>query len=42
MLKWKRVALKQFAMDVGEDLVTDMRAVRKDYFLDQDHSAYAE
>ncbi|MBK7708070.1 MAG: aspartate--ammonia ligase [Acidobacteria bacterium] len=40
--KWKRVALKQFGMDVGEGLVTDMRAVRKDYFLDHDHSAYVD
>jgi aspartate--ammonia ligase len=27
---------------VGEGLVTDMRAVRKDYFLDHDHSAYVD
>jgi aspartate--ammonia ligase len=40
--KWKRVALKQFGMGVGEGLVTDMRAVRKDYFLDHDHSAYVD
>jgi aspartate--ammonia ligase len=40
--KWKRVALKQFGMDVGEGLNTDMRAVRKDYFLDHDHSAYVD
>jgi aspartate--ammonia ligase len=40
--KWKRVALKQFGMSVGEGLVTDMRAVRKDYFLDHDHSAYVD
>jgi len=40
--KWKRVALKQFGMDVGEGLCTDMRAVRKDYFLDHDHSAYVD
>lgn len=40
--KWKRVALKQFGMEVGEGLVTDMRAVRKDYFLDHDHSAYVD
>ncbi|MGZ5944720.1 MAG: aspartate--ammonia ligase, partial [Isosphaeraceae bacterium] len=37
--KWKRLALKQFGMRVGEGLCTDMRAVRKDYFLDHDHSA---
>ena len=40
--KWKRLALKQFGMKVGEGLVTDMRAVRKDYFLDHDHSAYVD
>ena len=40
--KWKRVALKQFDMGPGEGLLTDMRAVRKDYFLDHDHSAYVD
>jgi len=40
--KWKRAALKQFGMEVGEGLCTDMRAVRKDYFLDHDHSAYVD
>jgi len=40
--KWKRFALKQFGMRVGEGLITDMRAVRKDYFLDHDHSAYVD
>ncbi len=40
--KWKRMALKQFGMSVGEGLLTDMRAVRKDYFLDHDHSAYVD
>jgi len=40
--KWKRMALKQFGMDMGEGLYTDMRAVRKDYFLDHDHSAYVD
>jgi aspartate--ammonia ligase len=40
--KWKRVALKQFGMTAGEGLITDMRAVRKDYFLDHDHSAYVD
>jgi aspartate--ammonia ligase len=29
-------------MHVGEGLCTDMRAVRKDYFLDHDHSAYVD
>ena len=40
--KWKRIALKQFGMQQGEGLCTDMRAVRKDYFLDHDHSAYVD
>jgi aspartate--ammonia ligase len=40
--KWKRLALKQFGMSPGEGLLTDMRAVRKDYFLDHDHSAYVD
>ncbi len=40
--KWKRMALKQFGMNVGEGICTDMRAVRKDYFLDHDHSAYVD
>jgi aspartate--ammonia ligase len=40
--KWKRMALKQFGLKVGEGLYTDMRAVRKDYFLDHDHSAYVD
>jgi len=40
--KWKRVALRQLGMQVGEGLCTDMRAVRKDYFLDHDHSVYVD
>ncbi len=40
--KWKRMALQQFGMQPGEGLCTDMRAVRKDYFLDHDHSAYVD
>jgi len=40
--KWKRIALKQFGMDIGEGLLTDMRAIRKDYWLDHDHSAYVD
>jgi aspartate--ammonia ligase len=40
--KWKRMALRQFDMKPGEGLITDMRAVRKDYFLDHDHSAYVD
>ena len=40
--KWKRVALGQFGMQPGEGICTDMKAVRKDYFLDHDHSAYVD
>jgi len=40
--KWKRMALKQFGCAVGQGICTDMRAVRKDYFLDHDHSAYVD
>ncbi|HXY48811.1 MAG TPA: aspartate--ammonia ligase [Terriglobales bacterium] len=40
--KWKRMALAQFGCQPGEGICTDMRAVRKDYFLDHDHSAYVD
>jgi aspartate--ammonia ligase len=40
--KWKRVALRQLGLGVGEGICTDMRAVRKDYFLDHDHSVYVD
>jgi aspartate--ammonia ligase len=40
--KWKRMALKQFSCKIGEGICTDMKAVRKDYFLDHDHSAYVD
>ena len=40
--KWKRMALKQFDCKVGEGICTDMKAVRKDYFLDHDHSSYVD
>jgi aspartate--ammonia ligase len=40
--KWKRMALAQFGCAVGEGINTDMRAVRKDYFLDHDHSSYVD
>jgi aspartate--ammonia ligase len=40
--KWKRMALREFDCQVGEGILTDMRAVRKDYFLDHDHSAYVD
>jgi aspartate--ammonia ligase len=40
--KWKRMALAQFGCSAGEGINTDMRAVRKDYFLDHDHSSYVD
>jgi aspartate--ammonia ligase len=40
--KWKRMALRQFGCEVGDGICTDMRAVRKDYFLDHDHSSYVD
>jgi aspartate--ammonia ligase len=40
--KWKRLALKEFDCSPGVGICTDMRAVRKDYFLDHDHSAYVD
>jgi len=40
--KWKRMALKTFDCAAGEGICTDMKAIRKDYFLDHDHSAYVD
>ena len=40
--KWKRMALAEFDCEVGQGILTDMRAVRKDYFLDHDHSSYVD
>ncbi len=40
--KWKRPALAEFGCKMGQGICTDMRAVRKDYFLDHDHSAYVD
>jgi aspartate--ammonia ligase len=40
--KWKRMATAQFGCKVGQGICTDMRAVRKDYFLDHDHSSYVD
>jgi aspartate--ammonia ligase len=36
------MALSQFEMQPGEGLYTDMHAIRKDYFLDHDHSAFVD
>ena len=40
--KWKRPALAEFGCQPGQGICTDMRAVRKDYFLDHDHSSYVD
>jgi aspartate--ammonia ligase len=40
--KWKRMALRTFDCRPGEGICTDMKAIRKDYFLDHDHSAYVD
>ena len=40
--KWKRMALETFDCQPGQGINTDMKAVRKDYFLDHDHSAYVD
>ncbi|HEX7401191.1 MAG TPA: aspartate--ammonia ligase, partial [candidate division Zixibacteria bacterium] len=40
--KWKRRALREFGMKPSEGLCIDLRAVRKEYFLDHDHSAYVD
>ena len=40
--KWKRMALAQFDCEPGQGINTDMRAIRKDYFLDHDHSSYVD
>jgi len=40
--KWKRMALAEFGCKTGEGICTDMKAVRKDYFLDHDHSSYVD
>jgi aspartate--ammonia ligase len=40
--KWKRMALKEFGCKAGQGICTDMKAVRKDYFLDHDHSSYVD
>jgi aspartate--ammonia ligase len=40
--KWKRMALQEYGCEVNEGICTDMKAVRKDYFLDHDHSAYVD
>ncbi len=42
LAKWKRVALKQYGFAVGEGLITDMNAIRRDEELDNIHSIYVD
>ena len=42
LAKWKRVALKNYGFYVGNGLVTDMNAIRRDEELDNLHSIYVD
>ncbi|MCD7750532.1 MAG: aspartate--ammonia ligase [Lachnospiraceae bacterium] len=42
LAKWKRMALKQYDFYVGNGLVTDMNAIRRDEELDNLHSVYVD
>ena len=42
LAKWKRMALHNYHFPVGEGLVTDMNAIRRDEELDALHSAYVD
>lgn len=42
LAKWKRMALYHYHFPVGEGLVTDMNAIRRDEDLDNLHSAYVD
>lgn len=42
LAKWKRHALKQYEFEVGEGIVTDMRAIRRDETLSDIHSIYVD
>ncbi|MBR4210451.1 MAG: aspartate--ammonia ligase [Lachnospiraceae bacterium] len=42
LAKWKRMALKQYDFRVGNGLVTDMNAIRRDEELDNLHSIYVD
>ncbi len=42
LAKWKRLALKRYAFNVGKGLVTDMDAIRRDEELDNLHSIYVD
>ncbi len=40
--KWKRWALKQFDCQIGEGILADMRAIRKDEFITNYHNSYVD
>ena len=42
LAKWKRLALREFGFFVGNGLVTDMNAIRRDEELDNLHSIYVD
>jgi aspartate--ammonia ligase len=42
LAKWKRAALADYGMKVGEGLYTDMNAIRPDEHLDSLHSLYVD
>ena len=42
LAKWKRFALKRYNFYVGNGLVTDMNAIRRDESLDNIHSVYVD
>ncbi|MBO4914865.1 MAG: aspartate--ammonia ligase, partial [Oscillospiraceae bacterium] len=42
LAKWKRLALKRYAFNVGKGLFTDMNAIRRDEELDNLHSIYVD
>lgn len=42
LAKWKRVRLKDFGIQPGKGIVTDMRAMRPDDVMDNIHSVYVD
>ncbi|MDO4459375.1 MAG: aspartate--ammonia ligase [Clostridia bacterium] len=42
LAKWKRLALKRYGFYVGNGLITDMNAIRRDEELDNIHSVYVD
>lgn len=42
LAKWKRMALSRYQFSVGEGVVTDMNAIRRDEELDNLHSVYVD